>query len=180
MRILTKRGLLLAGLLLLALASVLQAQDRVGAIDLASIENVLKFGALGLTALGLILGFYLLNNGRNGPGYAYLAVVLIAGFTFLYAEVSKAKPGIDLVLTPTQFSPSEVAPTLVYNQTPLTADQGGRYALKCDDRVLLTVNLDHLVNALNDARRKTLAAASQASVANQANVGFDGEAGGMP
>lgn len=142
-----------------------------------SIEQWLQFGALGLTALGLVLGFILLWKGKRADGCAFLLVVLVAGFTFLYAQVVSVKPGVDLVIMPTQFEPADAVPILVHNDKDLTLGSG-RHSFTCNDRVLLTLNLEKLAHALTKARATSLVAASMSSVANGPSVGFDDDAGG--
>lgn len=177
---------------MIPIASDSYAQGAASADLIEALPALLKAGAIGLAFFGLFLSYRLLAD-QVGPrrskvhGYVFLGVVLVASCIFLWAELHKRH--IEFFVTPVSYDANE-APKLSHNQKTLILENVP-HTLQCDERGSLTVNLEALVKALNDAKfkaasqgdaiasaqAKTLAALSQVRPENQASIGFDVAAG---
>jgi hypothetical protein len=128
------------------------------------IIEVLHFGAIGVAAIGMCFGFYLLNNGKRATSYLIMSSV----FFLAALGVETAKyfwPNLVMIsVTPGDYPTTMPPPSLMDNEVAMALVRGKGH-LTCEPSHTIYFDVQNLVDRLREAERNL----GQAAVAN--NVG---------
>jgi hypothetical protein len=171
--------ILAIGAAILTFSDVAWCQGEVPDPLSSTIVDLARLGAIGLAAIGMLLGFYLVKNGKNATFYLIMSSVFFLSALAVEAAKYFWPNQVLISVSPSSF-PSTLPPPLLMNNDVAVALNKGKGIFICQPSHTVFFDVQNLVDKFRDAQSHLGTAIATNVGKADSDFGPDTDAGGKP
>jgi hypothetical protein len=145
----------------------------------STVVDLARLGAIGLAAIGMLLGFYLLNNGKNATAYLIMSSVFFLAALGVEAAKYFMPNQVFLAVSPSSF-PNDLPPPLLMNNDAAMVLNKGKGFFVCQPNHTVSFDVQNLVDKFHDAQSHFVSAVATNVGKPDSDFGPDTDAGSRP